>query len=235
MRTSIILALYIHKCTMSLMGGSAGRSPHSGDSPPLLCFPSRGALIADFASTTVPGSGGFTLTTSPGGHPLRHMDLDRHGPLGRFPEPNALGHNRPDAFGVSLFDSGSNLSTPDSGPGIPGVVYPSGVAIGGSTNLLPWADESHLGVINHAVDFTLLDGGLIAGLSTSFRTDTDVMGVPEPCSAALLGIGLLALLRKFSASIGRARVFKRLGDLRLASGLDRCMCAKFAQPRSHRH
>jgi len=163
------------------------------------------------------------------------MDLDRHGPLGRFPEPNALGHNRPDAFGVSLFDSGSNLSTPDSGPGIPGVVYPSGVAIGGSTNLLPWADESHLGVINHAVDFTLLDGGLIAGLSTSFRTDTDVMGVPEPCSAALLGIGLLALLRKFSTSIGRARVFKRLGDLRLASGLDRCMCAKFAQPRSHRH
>lgn len=112
--------------------------------PPLLCFPSREALIADFAITTVPGSGGFTLTTSPGGHPLRHMDLDQHGPLGRFPEPNALGHNRPEAFGVSLFDSGSKPSTPDSGPGIPGVVYLSGVAIGGSTNLLPWADESHL-------------------------------------------------------------------------------------------
>lgn len=91
---------------------------------------------------------------------------------------------------VSLFDSGSTPSTPDSGPGIPGVVHLSGVAIGSSTNLLPWADASNLGDMHHAVSFTLV-GGLTAGLSTSFAADTDVIGVPEPHTAALAGIGLL--------------------------------------------
>lgn len=92
--------------------------------------------------------------------------------------------------GVSLFDSGSIPSTPDSGPGAPGVVYLSGVAIGGATNLLPWSDVSNLGDMYYAVDFTLLDGGLTAGLSTSFSTDTDVIGVPEPATIPILAASL---------------------------------------------
>ncbi len=152
------------------------------------------------AVATTSGSGGFTLTVSPGDTSLAIWTLTNT-------DPSLIFMNRIMAVsidltlsGLSLFDSGTMPSTPVSGPGIPGVVYLSGVAIGGSANLLPWADASNLGDMYHAVDFTLLDGGLSAGLSTSWSADTDLIGIPEPGGAALSGIGILLLAMRSLAA-----------------------------------
>lgn len=145
------------------------------------------------AIASTPGSGGFTLTVSPGNTSAATWTLANT-------DPSTIFLNRILAVsidltlsGVSLFDSGSAPSTPASGPGIPGVVYLSGIAIGGSTNLLPWADASNQGDMYHALSFTLLEGGLTTGLSTSFSADTDVVGVPEPGGAVSVGMGLFLL------------------------------------------
>lgn len=142
------------------------------------------------AIATAPGSGGFTLAVTAGNTSAATWTLTNTDPSTIFLN-RILSVSIDLTFsGVSLFDSGSIPSTPDSGPGAPGVVYLSGVAIGGATNLLPWSDVSNLGDMYYAVDFTLLEGGLTAGLSTSFSTDTDVIGVPEPATFPMLAASL---------------------------------------------
>lgn len=156
------------------------------------------AALGAGAIASSPGSGGFTLEVSPGNTSAATWTLTNTDSSTVFLNRILSVTIDLTLSGTSLFDDGSAPSTPGSGPGIAGVSYLSGVAIGGSFNLLPWADGANEGDMYHAVSFTLSDGGLTADLSTSWLTDTDVFGVPEPASASfcLTGAVLLGVLMR---------------------------------------
>jgi len=147
------------------------------------------------ASATALGSGGFVLSVSPGDTALATWTLTNT-------DLSLILLNNITAVtidltlsGISLFDSGSEPSTPDSGPGIPGVTYVAGVSIGSATDLLPWPDPANLGDMFRAVSVSF--GGAIGpGAASSWRDDTDVTAVPEPASIVLIGTGLLLLIRR---------------------------------------
>ena len=157
------------------------------------------------ASATSPGSAGFTLIVSAGDTAAATWTLTNT-------DASLILLNRITAVtidlffsGISVFDSGSVPSTPDSGPGLPGVVPVAGVGIGGSTYLLPWPDGSNLGDIYYALNITFTGAGLTAGLASSWMTDTDLLPVPEPGSLLLTG-GIL-LLGIAKAILSRRRIF----------------------------
>jgi hypothetical protein len=109
-------------------------------------------------SATALGSGGFALTVSPGDTALATWTLTNT-------DPSFILFNNITAVtidltlsGISLFDSGSEPSTPESGPGIPGVIYLGGVLIDGATDLLPWPDPANLGDMFRAVSITFVGG-----------------------------------------------------------------------------
>lgn len=152
------------------------------------------AALGTGAIASSPGSGGFTLTVSPGNTSAATWTLTNTDTSTIFLNRILSVTMDLTLSGTSLFDAGSAPSTPGSGPGIAGVSYLSGVAIGGSSNLLVWADGSNAGDMYHAASFTLSDGGLTAGLSTLWLTDTDVVGVPEPGSTYLCLAGTMLLI-----------------------------------------
>jgi hypothetical protein len=157
---------------------------------------STATFVADGtgASATALGSGGFTLTVSPGDTSLATWTLTNT-------DPSIIVFNRITAVtidltlsGISLFDSGSLPSTPDSGPGVSGVMALGGVAISSSGEVSPWPDAANLGDMFFAASITF-GGDFTSGASSSWTDDTDVI-VPEPTSVVLVGTGLLLLLRR---------------------------------------
>jgi len=97
------------------------------------------------ASATALGSGAFALTVSPGDTALATWTLTNTDPSVGFLNNITAVTVDLTLSGISLFDSGSEPSTPDSGPGIPGVIHVAGVAISSATELLPWPDPTNLG------------------------------------------------------------------------------------------
>jgi hypothetical protein len=99
--------------------------------------------------------------------------------------------------GISLFDSGAGPSTPDSGPGIPGVIHVGGVAISSATDVLPWPDPANLGDMFRAVTITF--GGVMgSGATSSWMDDTDVTTAVPDSGATLPLLGLaFAVLAMF--------------------------------------
>lgn len=150
------------------------------------------------ASATALGSGGFTLSVSPGDTALATWTLTNT-------DPSPILFNNITAVsidltlsGISLFDSGSAPSTPDSGPGVPGVSYVAGTVISSATELLPWIDPANLGDMFRAVSITF-DGLIGPGGTSSWMDDTDaIAAVPEPTSVVLIGTGLLLLIRRWN-------------------------------------
>jgi len=145
------------------------------------------------ASATALGSGGFALTVSPDDTALATWTFTNTDPSPLFLNNITAVTIDLTLSGISLFDSGSEPSTPESGPGIPGVIYVGGVPIDGATDLLPWPDPANLGDMFRAVSITFV-GGIGTGATSSWMDDTDVTAVPEPTSIVLIGTGLLLLL-----------------------------------------
>lgn len=142
------------------------------------------------ASATALGSSGFALTVSAGDTALATWTLTNTDPSVIFLNNITTVTIDLTLSGISLFDSGSDPSTPDSGPGIPGVTHLAGVSITEATDLLAWPDLANLGDMFRAVSITF--GGIGAGANSSWNDDTDVIAaVPEPTSILLLGTGLL--------------------------------------------
>ena len=142
------------------------------------------------ASATALGSAGFTLIVGPGDTSAATWTLTNTDPSTIF--LNRITAVTIDLFlsGLSLFDSGTTPSTPDSGPGVPGAIFVAGAVFAGSGNLSPWLDASNLGDMYHAmtISYTV---GLTAGLTSSWTTDTDIIGIPEVGSLLPTGIALL--------------------------------------------
>jgi hypothetical protein len=148
------------------------------------------------ASATAPGSEGFALTLSPGDTALATWTLTNTDLAPVFLNNITAVSIDLTLSGISLFDSGSEPSTPDSGPGIPGVIYVAGVPISSATDLLPWPDPANLGDMFRAVSISF-SGPIGPGATSSWTDDTDVTtAVPEPTSIVLIGTGLLLLIRR---------------------------------------
>jgi hypothetical protein len=155
------------------------------------------------ASATALGSGGFTLTVSPGDTALATWTLTNTDLTPIFLNLITAVSIDLTFSGISLFDSGSEPSTPDSGPGIPGVIYVAGVPIGSATDLLPWPDPANLGDMFRAVSIAFV-GGIGGGATSSWMDDTDVTtAVPGPAGIVLIGTGLLLLIRRTIQRPGR--------------------------------
>jgi hypothetical protein len=155
------------------------------------------------ASATALGSEGFTLTVSPGDTALATWTLTNTDLSPIFLNLITAVSIDLTFSGISLFDSGSEPSTPDSGPGIPGVIYVAGVPIGSATDLLPWPDPANLGDMFRAVSITFV-GGIGAAATSSWMDDTDVTtAVPGPAGIVLIGTGLLLLIRRTIQRPGR--------------------------------
>lgn len=157
---------------------------------------STATFVADGlgAVATATGSGGFTLTVSPGDTSLATWTLTNTDPTIIFLNNITAVTIDLTLSGVSLFDSGSLPSTPDSGPGIPGVIYLAGNGIGGAAEFVPWGDPSNEGDMYFATTITF-SVFLGPGAFSSWTDDTDVVTTPEPESFAMLGIGLLSAVR----------------------------------------
>ncbi len=148
------------------------------------------------ASATAPGPSGFALTVSPGDTALATWTLTNTDLTPIFFNNITAVTIDLTLSGISLFDSGSVPSTPDSGPGIAGVISVAGVPIGSATDLLPWPDPANLGDMFRAVSITF-DGPIGPGATSSWMDDTDVTAaVPGPTSLILVGTGLLLLIRR---------------------------------------
>ncbi|MGH9722820.1 MAG: PEP-CTERM sorting domain-containing protein [Bryobacteraceae bacterium] len=142
------------------------------------------------AIASSPGSAGFTLTVSPGDTSLATWTLTNTDPSIIFLNVIVAVSIDLTFSGISVFDDGSTPSTPDSGPGILGVTYLSGVTIGSATELLPWGDPANLGDIYRALTITF-GPGFTTGASSSWSDDTDVItDVPEPGSLVLTACGV---------------------------------------------
>jgi hypothetical protein len=141
------------------------------------------------ASATALGSAGFSLTVSPGDTGLATWTLTNTDPTIIFLNNITAVTIDLTLSGISLFDSGSAPSTPDSGPGIPGVIYLAGVPISGTTDLLPWSDPANLGDMFRAVSITF--GSVIGpGASSSWMDDTDVITAVPDAGGTLPLLGL---------------------------------------------
>ncbi|MBI2527923.1 MAG: hypothetical protein HYV93_18300 [Candidatus Rokubacteria bacterium] len=149
------------------------------------------------ASATALGSAGFVLTVSPGDTALATWTLTNTDLTPVFLNNITAVTIDLTLSGISLFDSGSAPSTPDSGPGIPGVIHVAGVPISSATEFLPWPDPANLGDMFRAVSITF--GAFIGpGATSSWMDDTDVTAaVPGPTSIILVGTGLLLLIRRW--------------------------------------
>lgn len=150
------------------------------------------------ASATALGSSGFTLTVSPGDTALATWTLTNTDPSLIFLNNITAVSIDLTLSGISLFDSGSAPSTPDSGPGIPGVIYVAGVPISSAADLLLWPDSANLGDMFRAVSISF-DGFIGPGATSSWMDDTDVTtAVPEPDTYVLLlaGLGLMGFVAR---------------------------------------
>jgi hypothetical protein len=154
---------------------------------------SSATFVADGtgASATAPGSGGFSLTVSAGDTATATWTLTNTDPSLIFLNNITAVSIDLTLSGLSLFDSGSDPSTPDSGPGIPGVTHVGGVGFGAVTDLLSWPDPANLGDMFRGVAITF-GAAMGAGAMSSWNDDTDrISGVPEPHGLVVLAAGLL--------------------------------------------
>ena len=142
------------------------------------------------ATASSPGSAGFLLTVTPGDTSTATWTLTNT-------DSSSILLNRITAVtidltlaGLALFDSGTLPSTPDSGPGVPGVLYVGGVIITGVTDLLPWGDPANTGDMFRALRIEF-GGGFTAGASSSWTDDTDGIAIREPSSLGCLGLVLV--------------------------------------------
>jgi len=139
------------------------------------------------AAAVAVGSAAFRLDVSAGDTSLATWTLTNT-------DPSIILFNRITAVTIdltlsalSLFDSGSLPSTFDSGTGVAGVTYSAGALIAASGELNPWSDASNLGDMYTATSITFTVG-LVAGGTSSWTDDTDI--IPEPATGALVGLGL---------------------------------------------